>query len=178
MDSTVFIRSRRVLAFWLVLPLLAIAVTELGSRTFYNYQQISCLRNQSLNRLIPEMISENAQFDEFIKGYEVNTADSASIEDVYIKALEAAAEEAGFKITSIHLEQDRDHTPAAVKIAVNLDGVGSPGSLAAFLHAVKTQDPSIYEEQIALTRSVDNPEIIQMEAQLGKIYGAGEGGRL
>jgi hypothetical protein len=178
MDSTVFIRSRRVLAFWLVLPLLAIAVTELGSRTFYNYQQISCLRNQSLNRLIPEMISENAQFDEFIKGYEVNTADSASIEDVYIKALEAAAVEAGFKITSIHLEQDRDHTLPAVKIAVNLEGTGTPGSLAAFLHAVKTQDPSIYEERIALTRYDESVNMLLLEATLGKIYGTGEGGRL
>ncbi len=178
MDSTVFIRSRRVLAFWLVFPLLAIAVVELGSRTFFNHQQVSCLRNQSLNRLIPEMIKENAQFDEFIKAYEVNTADSASIEDVYIKTMETAADTTGFKITSIHLVQDRNQTQPAPKIAVNLNGVGSPGSLVAFLHAVKMKDPSIFEEWIKLTRSVDNPEIIQMEAQLGKIYGAGEGGRL
>ncbi len=178
MDSTVFIRSRRVLAFWLVFPLLAIAVVELGSRTFFNHQQVSCLRNQSLNRLIPEMIKENAQFDEFIKAYEVNTADSASIEDVYLKTLGTAADTTGFKITSIHLVQDRNQIQPAPKIAVNLEGIGSPGSLIAFLHAVKMNDPSIYEERIALTRYDESLNMLLLETTLSKIYSAGEGGRL
>lgn len=178
MDSTIFIRSRRVLAGWLILPLLAIAVVEVGSRTFYNYQQASCLRNQSLNQLIPEMIKEEAKFDEFIKGYEYNTADSASIEDVYIKTLETAADATGFKITSIHLVQDRNQTQPAPKIAVTLDGIGPPRSLIAFLHAVKMTDPAIYEERIALTRYDESLNMLLLEATLSKIYSAGESGRL
>jgi hypothetical protein len=178
MDSTVFIRSRRVLVFWLVLPLLVIVVVELGSRTFFNHQQVSCLRNQSLSRLIPEMIKENAQFDEFIKRYEVNTADSASIEDVYIKTLGTAADTTGFKITSIHLVQDRNQTQSAPKIAVNLEGIGSPRSLVAFLQAVKMKDPAIYEERIALTRYDESLNMLLLETKLSKIYSTGEGGRL
>ncbi|MEI7850669.1 MAG: hypothetical protein WCH86_02440 [Kiritimatiellales bacterium] len=177
MDSTIFIRSRRVLAIWLVAPLLVVASVEFGVRTFYNDQQASYLRKQALDKFIPEMLMGAGDFDRFIKDYVVNTENSSSIEDSSIELMNTAASLAKFKITSIDVVQTRNETPNTIKIAVNVSGIGSCRSIAAFLVNIKKQDALIYEERIDLSRAVEGLDVLQMEAQLGKIYIENEGGR-
>jgi len=178
MDSTVFIRSRMVLAIWVIFPMLAALAVGLGSRAFFDAQQASYLRRQSRDHFIPEMLLEGERFSQFMKGYVINTSDSSSIEDATIELLNAAADTAQFKITSINLTQARDANPGTVKVAVSVEGIGSCRSIAAFLQNIKTQDPLIYEEQLQLTRSVDGAELLKAETQLGRIYIENTGGRL
>ncbi len=170
MDSTLFIRSRRVLTLWLIIPALAAVAVELGSRTFYSYQHDSCMRKQTLDRVIPEMIAAGKQFDQFISGYQISIAGSTSIEDACIELLTDAAAAAKFKVTSINLTQDRQQTPDTVKVAVKVGGTGSCRSIAAFLQNIKKQDPLLYEEKINMTRTVEGLDILQVEAQLGRVY--------
>jgi hypothetical protein len=176
MDSTIFIRSRRVLALWLVVPLLAVAVTELGSRAFYSYQQVAYLRNQSLETLIPEMTAEEARFDQFIGGYQISTPDASSVESAYIELLTAAAEEAKFNITSIRLVQEKESQHNTIRLAAQVSGLGPCSRIVEFLQTVKKKDSLIYEEQLELTRSFEDSELLDVQATLGKIYIASEGG--
>lgn len=177
MDSTIFIRSRRVLAVWLAVPVLVIAAVEVGVRTFYSEQQTSYLRKQTLDKFIPEMLIGAGDFDRFIKGYEISTAGSASIEDSSIELMNTAAGIAQFKITSINVVQERDQKLNTIKVVINVNGIGSCRSIAAFLGNIKKQDPLIYEERIALSRAVEGLGVLQVEAQLGKIYVENQGGR-
>lgn len=175
MDSTLFIRSRRVLTLWLVVPALVAVAVELGSRAFYNYQQGSSLRKQSLDRVVPEMIMAGEEFNQFAAGYQISTEGSSSIESSFIELLNTAADAAQFKITSIKLTQERGASPDAVKVIVTVDGTGLCGSLVAFLQNVKNQDPLIYEEQMEITRSYEDSDILQAEISLGKVYLENEG---
>lgn len=177
MDSTIFIRSRRVLAIWLAVPVLVVTAVDLGVRTFYNTQQVSYLRKQALDKYIPEMLAGEGDFNRFIKGCVINTTGSKSIEDTSIELMNTAANLAKFKITSIDVVQTRGAKPDTTKVAVNVNGIGSCRSIAAFLQNIKKQDPLIYEEQIDLSNAVEGPGFLQMEAQLGKVYIANEGGR-
>ena len=177
MDSTIFIRSRRVLAVWLAVPALVIAAVEVGVRTFYSEQETSYLRKQTLDKFIPEMLMGAGDFDRFIKGYEISTADSASIEDSSIDLMNTAAGLAQFKITSINVVQERDEKLNTIKVVINVKGIGSCRSTAAFLVNIKKQDPLIYEERIDLSRAVGGLNVLQVDAQLGKIYIENEGGR-
>ena len=170
MDSTIFIRRRRVLAVWLLVPVLVIAVAEIGARSFYNYQQASYLRKQALDKWIPDMIVEEAGFDRFVKGYLLNTTKALSIEDSSIELVNEAADAAGFKITSIDVVPERDAKLNIINVAVNLNGIGTCRSVIAFLQQVKTQDPFFYEKRIDMTRTDENRDILRVEAQLGKIY--------
>ena len=177
MDSTIFIRSRRVLAIWLAVPVLVVTTVDFGVRTFYNNQQVSYLRKQALDKYIPEMLVGEGDFNRFIKGCVINTASSSSIEDKSIELMNTAANLAKFNITSIDVVQTRDKKNNTIKVAVNVSGIGSCRSIAAFLANIKKQDPLIYEEQIDLSNAVEGPGVLQMEAQLGKIYIENEGGR-
>lgn len=178
MDSTLFIRSRRVLTLWLIVPALAAVAVELGSRTFYSYQQVSYLRKQSLDKFIPELITAEEEFNQYIQGYRISTAGSASIESTCIELINTAADAARFKITSINLTQERGASPDAVKVAVSVSGTGSCRNLIALLQYIKNQDPLIYEEKMELTRSFEDSDVLQAEVQLGKIYIGNEGALL
>ena len=178
MDSTVFIRSKVALAAWVSFPLLAALAVGMGSRAFYNAQEASYLRHQSLDRFIPEMLLEEERFNQFIKGYVIKNADSSSLEDATIQLLNEAADTAQFKITSINLTQARDAKPGTVKVVVSVEGVGPCRSIAAFLQDIKKRDPLIYEEQLQLTRAVEGEDLLQAEALFGRIYIENTGGRL
>ena len=177
MDSSVFIRNRRVLVMWLAVPLLAVAVAEIGSRTFCNVQQESYQRKKALDGLIPEMTAAGERFDRFISGYTLGTAGSSSIEDTYIELLNTAADMAKFKITSIKLVQERDGKSNTIKVVANVSGKGSYRSIVAFLNFSKKKDPLIYEERIDLSGSGENRDLLQLAAQLGRIYIGNEGAR-
>jgi hypothetical protein len=177
MDSTIFIRRRRVLAIWLAVPVLVVTAVDFGVRTFFSDQQVSCLHKQALDKFIPEMLVGEGDFNRFIKGYVINTASSSSIEDTSIALMNTAAGLAKFKITSIDVVQARDEKFKTIKVSVNVSGIGSCRSIAAFLVNIKKQDPLIYEERIDLSRAVEGAEILQVEAQLGKIYIENQGGR-
>lgn len=170
MDSTIFIRNNRVLAVWLIAPLLVAVLAESGSLVFHVSQQGSYGRAQALDKAIPEMIAAQESFGRFIQGYEISKAEAQSIEDTCINLLNRTASAAGFKITSINLVQQRDAKSDVIKVSVNVSGTGPSRSMVTFLQQLKKQDPLIFEERIALTRLMDATETVKMDAQLGRIY--------
>lgn len=175
MDSTIFIRSKRRLAAWLILPVLIAASAEFGSRTFYSIQQTFFLCKQTLDRVIPEMLREGERFDQFINRYAISTAGAASLEDTSIQMLNTAAEATGLKITAMNLMQERDENRKTVKVAVTLEGIGSCRTIVMFLQQIKIQDPLIYEERLTLTRTGESEDLFKVSAQLGRIYMEREG---
>ncbi len=172
MDSARFIRSRSVLAAWLAVPALLLLIAEFGSSGFCEKSTGSYKRDVALQELIPRMMAELKTFDGFIKDYELSASAGRPIEDLHIALLNETAAAKNFAITALSVVQEPVGAAeqGVSRLSIKLKGFGSAAEVAAFFRSLKEQDPLIYESQVWLTRTVEGDDILQVEAELNKVY--------
>lgn len=180
MDSACFIRSRTVLAAWLEVPLMLLLIAEFGSSGFCERSEVAYKRDTALQELIPRMMAELKTFDGFIKDYELD-ASGRSVEDLHIALLNETAAATDFAITALSVDQESAGAAGqgVSRLSIRLKGFGSAAEVAAFFRSIREQDPLLYESQAWLTRTVEGDDILQVEAELNKVYvpPAGKGER-
>ncbi len=171
MDCTPFIRTKWVLAAWLLAPLLILIAVELAVRSFYNQQQSACEQNKTLAHVAPRMQEEVDIAEHFLKNYRVKNLGQGSVEDAYIATINTAASEAGFTTETVHLNQETlDDDLGTSKIVMRLQGTGTCRQIADFLQKVKQADPLICESKLAMAPSGRSATSLQINVELTKIY--------
>ncbi|GEM_PF-2100624 len=180
MDSARFIRKKSVLAAWLAVPLLLALIAEFGAAGFREHQQVSYMRAVMLEQLLPRMQAEARHFGAFIKDYEKDAPNGASVEDIHLAFCNEAARRAEFIMTSMSVTKEPvDGALGIARVTMDLKGFGSGREVANFFKHLKNKDPLIYEEKVWLTRTVKNMDRLQVEAVLSKVYTErGRGDRL
>lgn len=171
MDCTPFIRTKKLLAAWLVIPALLILLITLGSREYCNQQQISCEQRQIVSQMIPLLRDEAAYARRFLKSYAIDKSGEASVEDACIALFNNAANQSGLRVRSINLKQDPiDEALQTARIAVQIEANGTCRQVADFLKKLKTADPLIYENRFLITRAGARDDALQVEAEFIRIY--------
>ncbi|MFA6172525.1 MAG: hypothetical protein WC701_02470 [Kiritimatiellales bacterium] len=171
MDTACFLRKRCVLALWLIAPLALISGIVAVSRSMLENAQIAYTQSKALERLIPEMCSGLADFEQFAGRYRMETAAVFS-EENHAAALNAAAEHIDFTVTAINLGQDPpDKTPeGAGRISLLVKGTGSGSGISAFLNNIHARDPLVYERRIQILPDGTDHGGFALEAELCKVY--------
>lgn len=171
MDCAPFIRTKWVLATWLAVPLLVLIGTGLAVSGFYNQQRASYEQKKSLSQMAPRMREETAYAARFLDTYRVGDAGNGSAQDVYIGLLNNAAEQSGFSIVTISLDQETlDEELGTARIVMSLEGTGTCRQIAELLNQIKQADPLICDNNIKVTPSGKSPESLMVEADFIKIY--------
>ncbi|MBC8206074.1 MAG: hypothetical protein ISR84_00060 [Kiritimatiellales bacterium] len=171
MDSARFIRNPGVLIAWLIIPP---ALALLVDRTAHGYvqrQEIRCAQFQTLERIIPNLVESDRDFIALTTPFQLQTAPGSSAEDANIALLNDAAEQSGFSITAINLNQiPIGKSPKTVRIDMSITGHGLTRAFAEFLREVKARDPFIYESQVVISRAATGYKDNDVAATLSKLY--------
>lgn len=171
MDSAQFIRRRSVFIAWVIVPLALAALTTISAHSFMERQQITLVQKRTLQRVIPDMILALEEFHDFIAPHIIPIDAITSIEDASITLLSAAAEQAGFTLTSMGLAQTPvDKAQGIVRIDIHIKGEGTGHNLISFLQGIKAKDRFIYETQVSISTAGRNTPLYKLEATLSKIY--------
>ena len=171
MDCTPFIRTRLVLASWVVLPLLLVLLVELGPREFCNRQRISCKQHEAVFAMVPRLHNEADYAKRFLQGYAIDLGPEASVEDAYIARINQAARESGLLVNSINLNQKPiDPDLGIAKITIHLKGTATCRQTAEFLKKLKTEDPLIFESRLLATPMGFKRDALQIDAEFIRIY--------
>ena len=171
MDCTPFIRTKRVLACWLLAPLILVLLVEFGSQEYYNRQRISCEQHETVFRVVPLLRTEADYAQRFLESYAIDLGHEASVEDVYIARINQAAQESGLLANSINLEKESiDPDLGIAKITIRLKGSGTCRQTAEFLKKLKTSDPLIVENRLLTTPIKTKGDALQIDAEFVRIY--------
>ncbi|MBI9020626.1 MAG: hypothetical protein JEZ10_05165 [Verrucomicrobia bacterium] len=169
MDCTPFIRTKKLLAAWLVLPPLLITLIALGTREYCNQQRIACEQRETVSRMIPRLRDEAAYARRFLESYSLGR--KGSVEDAYIALFNTTADKSGLRVRSINLKQEPiDAALKTARIAVNLEADGTCRQIADFLQKLKSSDPLIYESQFLITPAGAKADTLQINADFIRIY--------
>jgi hypothetical protein len=170
MDSSRFLRRRSALAAWLAVPLMLALVAEFGASGFREFQQIAAVRSMALETLIPQMEAETRLFEQFCTGFMASSTAGNPVEDALIGQINEAARLSGCMVTSVKVEMvPVDAALNINRISISLRGTGSAREINNFLKNIKNKDSRIYEERILLISSMDDPDMFEIEAELGKV---------
>lgn len=171
MDSARFIRNKTIMSAWLVTPLLLTAILDRAAFSYLERQKVSCIRNQALKKIIPEMTEAAENFNSFILPYQSDDNQTTSVQDNIIRQINNAAGRAPLTVTAIKLNQDLiAKDPRTVRIDMLVKGEGTPSEITAFLNHIKTTDPQIYETRISIIHTGWETSLFQLEADLSRIY--------
>ncbi len=171
MDCTPFIRTRLVLASWLVLPLLLVLLVKLGPREYCNRQRTSCEQHEAVFGMVPRLHNEAGYAKHFLESYAIDLGSEASVEDAYIARINQAAHESGLLVHAINLDQKQiDPDLGTAMITIHLQGTGTCRQTAEFLKKLKEEDPLIFENRLLTTPLGFKKDALRIEAELIRVY--------
>lgn len=171
MDCTPLIRTKRLLASWLLVPLALVLLVEFGSKDYYNRQKSSCEQHEALFQVVPLLQSEADYARRFLESYAINLNREASVEDAYIARINQAAHDSGLLANSINLKKDSiDSDLGTAQITIHLKGSGTCRQIAEFLKNLKTEDPLLLENRLLISPTGINGDALQIDAELVRIY--------
>ncbi|MBU0676589.1 MAG: hypothetical protein KJ626_00600 [Verrucomicrobia bacterium] len=152
MDLGIFRRSKRVLAAWLVLPVLVIVVLHFSVK-FYCWSAGRELRNRSqVVQVLPKVKRSLELARETISAYRLDPESRAEPSEELRLQLNEAAAASGFTVNTLSIEEaDKSVSIGERALLVTVKGEGNQAALTTFLGRLE-QSHSLLELQNAKFR--------------------------
>lgn len=171
MDCAPFIRTKWILGAWIAVPLLLLITISMAVQGFHKQQTISYEQSRTLSHMIPEMQKEVGLSEGFLDTLRLKNNGSSSAQDLYINLINTAADETGFAIDTIYLDQETiDYELKTAKILITLKGNGTNRQTTEFLKRINDEDPMLCISTLRITPGNRTPGALSIEAELIKIY--------
>ncbi len=171
MDCTPFIRTRWILAAWLIVPLLLLVTIGMAGRSFHYQQRTSLQQKIALFHMVPNMQSEADAAEEFLSTCRLDGSESVSAQDLYYSLINTAALNSGFELETIYLDQKTiDFELKTSRLTISLLGTGTSRQAAEFLQQIQTEDPMLFASTLRMFPSGKAPDILTLETDLVKVY--------